>query len=69
MCSRVSSVSAESRVWELCVELDKGVHMLGVSRSGNNYKVSENVQKNYISCQISVYLPVYLTVVHIRLTH
>uniref|UniRef100_A0A673GWE5 Propionyl-CoA carboxylase alpha chain, mitochondrial n=1 Tax=Sinocyclocheilus rhinocerous TaxID=307959 RepID=A0A673GWE5_9TELE len=29
-----------SRQWELCVELDKGVHMLGVSRSGNNYTCS-----------------------------
>uniref|UniRef100_A0A8C2AYS4 Propionyl-CoA carboxylase alpha chain, mitochondrial n=1 Tax=Cyprinus carpio TaxID=7962 RepID=A0A8C2AYS4_CYPCA len=33
-----------SRQWELCVELDKGVHMLGVSRSGNNYTVSEIVE-------------------------
>ncbi len=44
VCSRVSIVPAESRQWELCVELDKGVHMLGVSRSGNNYTVSEIVQ-------------------------
>uniref|UniRef100_A0A671L4D7 Propionyl-CoA carboxylase alpha chain, mitochondrial-like n=1 Tax=Sinocyclocheilus anshuiensis TaxID=1608454 RepID=A0A671L4D7_9TELE len=41
---RVSVVPAECRRWELCVELDKGVHMLGVSRSGNNYTVSEIVQ-------------------------
>uniref|UniRef100_A0A8C2I575 Propionyl-CoA carboxylase alpha chain, mitochondrial n=2 Tax=Cyprinus carpio TaxID=7962 RepID=A0A8C2I575_CYPCA len=41
---RVSIVPAESRQWELCVELDKGVHMLGVSRAGNNYTVSEIVQ-------------------------
>uniref|UniRef100_A0A9J7XI31 Propionyl-CoA carboxylase alpha chain, mitochondrial n=1 Tax=Cyprinus carpio carpio TaxID=630221 RepID=A0A9J7XI31_CYPCA len=33
-----------SRQWELCVELDKGLHMLGVSRSGNNYTVSEIVE-------------------------
>lgn len=43
LCSRVSCVPVESRVWELCVELDKNVHMLGVSRSGNNYMVSESV--------------------------
>lgn len=43
LCSRVSSVPVESRVWELCVELDKDAHMLGVSRSGNNYTVSESV--------------------------
>lgn len=44
VCSRVSIVPAESIQWELCVELDKGVHMLGVSQSGNNYTVSEIVQ-------------------------
>jgi len=43
LCSRVSSVPVESRVWELCVGLDKDVHMLGVSLSGNNYLVSESV--------------------------
>ncbi|ROL50025.1 Propionyl-CoA carboxylase alpha chain, mitochondrial [Anabarilius grahami] len=54
---RVSSVPAESRVWELCVELDKGVHMLGVSRSGNNYKLragcvflSDNCTSNWTPC-------------------
>lgn len=46
VCSRVSVVPAESRQWELCVELDKGVQMLGVSRSGNNYTVGEIVQNN-----------------------
>uniref|UniRef100_A0AAY4E6D6 Propionyl-CoA carboxylase alpha chain, mitochondrial n=1 Tax=Denticeps clupeoides TaxID=299321 RepID=A0AAY4E6D6_9TELE len=31
---RVSNTQQERRSWELCVELEKGVHMLGVSRSG-----------------------------------
>ncbi|KAF4118701.1 propionyl-CoA carboxylase alpha chain, mitochondrial [Onychostoma macrolepis] len=46
---RVSIVPAESRQWELCVELDKGVHMLGVSRSGNNYTVEIDGEKVEVS--------------------
>uniref|UniRef100_A0A8C2HXG0 Propionyl-CoA carboxylase subunit alpha n=1 Tax=Cyprinus carpio TaxID=7962 RepID=A0A8C2HXG0_CYPCA len=46
---RVSVVPAESRQWELCVELDKGVHMLGVSRSGNNYTVEIDGEKVEVS--------------------
>uniref|UniRef100_A0A8C2AW30 Propionyl-CoA carboxylase alpha chain, mitochondrial n=1 Tax=Cyprinus carpio TaxID=7962 RepID=A0A8C2AW30_CYPCA len=38
-----------SRQWELCVELDKGVHMLGVSRSGNNYTVEIDGEKVEVS--------------------
>ncbi|XP_028836023.1 propionyl-CoA carboxylase alpha chain, mitochondrial isoform X2 [Denticeps clupeoides] len=34
---RVSNTQQERRSWELCVELEKGVHMLGVSRSGATY--------------------------------
>ncbi|KAI2668448.1 Propionyl-CoA carboxylase alpha chain, mitochondrial [Labeo rohita] len=54
---RVSVVPAESRQWELCVELDKGVQMLGVSRSGNNYTLragcvflSQNCTSNWTPC-------------------
>uniref|UniRef100_A0A671SXS8 Propionyl-CoA carboxylase alpha chain, mitochondrial n=1 Tax=Sinocyclocheilus anshuiensis TaxID=1608454 RepID=A0A671SXS8_9TELE len=46
---RVSIVPAESRQWELCVELDQGVHMLGVSRSGNNYTVEIDGEKVEVS--------------------
>uniref|UniRef100_A0A672S554 propionyl-CoA carboxylase n=1 Tax=Sinocyclocheilus grahami TaxID=75366 RepID=A0A672S554_SINGR len=46
---RVSVVPAESRQWELCVELDKSVHMLGVSRSGNNYTVEIDGEKVEVS--------------------
>uniref|UniRef100_A0A8C1T156 Propionyl-CoA carboxylase alpha chain, mitochondrial n=1 Tax=Cyprinus carpio TaxID=7962 RepID=A0A8C1T156_CYPCA len=46
---RVSIVPAESRQWELCVELDKGVHMLGVSRAGNNYTVEIDGEKVEVS--------------------
>ncbi|XP_016296743.1 propionyl-CoA carboxylase alpha chain, mitochondrial-like [Sinocyclocheilus anshuiensis] len=46
---RVSVVPAECRRWELCVELDKGVHMLGVSRSGNNYTVEIDGEKVEVS--------------------
>uniref|UniRef100_A0A8C2I4F8 Propionyl-CoA carboxylase alpha chain, mitochondrial n=1 Tax=Cyprinus carpio TaxID=7962 RepID=A0A8C2I4F8_CYPCA len=38
-----------SRQWELCVELDKGVHMLGVSRAGNNYTVEIDGEKVEVS--------------------
>uniref|UniRef100_A0A672NRY4 Propionyl-CoA carboxylase alpha chain, mitochondrial n=1 Tax=Sinocyclocheilus grahami TaxID=75366 RepID=A0A672NRY4_SINGR len=46
---RVSIVPAESRQCELCVELDQGVHMLGVSRSGNNYTVEIDGEKVEVS--------------------
>ncbi|XP_026100461.1 propionyl-CoA carboxylase alpha chain, mitochondrial-like isoform X1 [Carassius auratus] len=46
---RVSIVPAESRQWELCVELDKGVHMLGVSRSGNDFTVEIDGEKVEVS--------------------
>uniref|UniRef100_A0A672NN49 Propionyl-CoA carboxylase alpha chain, mitochondrial n=1 Tax=Sinocyclocheilus grahami TaxID=75366 RepID=A0A672NN49_SINGR len=38
-----------SRQCELCVELDQGVHMLGVSRSGNNYTVEIDGEKVEVS--------------------
>ncbi|KAI4877054.1 hypothetical protein NFI96_011297 [Prochilodus magdalenae] len=46
---RVSSASQERRNWELCVELDKGVHMLGVSRSGSSYTVEIDGEKVVVS--------------------
>ncbi|KAL7845559.1 hypothetical protein AOLI_G00237510 [Acnodon oligacanthus] len=42
---RVASVPQERSSWELCVELDKGVHMLGVSRSGSSYTVEIDGEK------------------------
>ncbi|XP_072513608.1 propionyl-CoA carboxylase alpha chain, mitochondrial [Salminus brasiliensis] len=46
---RVQSVSQEQRSWELCVELGKGVHMLGVSRSGSSYTVEIDGEKVEVS--------------------
>uniref|UniRef100_A0AAY4E4E4 Propionyl-CoA carboxylase alpha chain, mitochondrial n=1 Tax=Denticeps clupeoides TaxID=299321 RepID=A0AAY4E4E4_9TELE len=39
----------ERRSWELCVELEKGVHMLGVSRSGATYTVEIDGDKLEVS--------------------
>ncbi|XP_056110300.1 propionyl-CoA carboxylase alpha chain, mitochondrial [Rhinichthys klamathensis goyatoka] len=64
---RVSSVPVESRVWELCVELDKDVHMLGVSRSGNNYNVEMDGEKVEVSGQwnlASALLPITINGKH-----
>ncbi|KAL6481743.1 hypothetical protein MHYP_G00098230 [Metynnis hypsauchen] len=46
---RVASVPQERSRWELCVELDKGVHMLGVSRSGSSYTVEIDGEKVVVS--------------------
>uniref|UniRef100_A0AAY4E4Q6 Propionyl-CoA carboxylase alpha chain, mitochondrial n=1 Tax=Denticeps clupeoides TaxID=299321 RepID=A0AAY4E4Q6_9TELE len=46
---RVSNTQQERRSWELCVELEKGVHMLGVSRSGATYTVEIDGDKLEVS--------------------
>uniref|UniRef100_A0A9J8APF9 Propionyl-CoA carboxylase alpha chain, mitochondrial n=2 Tax=Cyprinus carpio TaxID=7962 RepID=A0A9J8APF9_CYPCA len=52
---RVSIVPAESRQWELCVELDKGVHMLGVSMC-NRFSVSCAQFKLRVLSKLAAYL-------------
>ncbi|TRY92736.1 hypothetical protein DNTS_024823, partial [Danionella cerebrum] len=46
---RVSSVPVESRVLELCVELDKDVHILAISHSGNKFTVEIDGEKVEVS--------------------
>ncbi|KAG7315907.1 hypothetical protein KOW79_020773 [Hemibagrus wyckioides] len=46
---RVSNTTQERKSWELCVELEKGSHMLSVSRSGTNYTVEIDGEKVDVS--------------------
>ncbi|XP_056620017.1 propionyl-CoA carboxylase alpha chain, mitochondrial isoform X1 [Triplophysa dalaica] len=46
---RVSSVPPETRCWELLVELEKGVYVLSVSHSGQNYIIEVDGEKVVVS--------------------
>ncbi|KAB5523520.1 hypothetical protein PHYPO_G00153480 [Pangasianodon hypophthalmus] len=46
---RVSNTVQERKRWELCVEVEKGAHMLYVTRSGTNYTVEIDGEKVNVS--------------------
>ncbi|KAI7811507.1 propionyl-CoA carboxylase alpha chain [Triplophysa rosa] len=53
---RVSSVPPETRCWELLVELEKGVYMLSVTHSGQNYTFKLRVLSK-LAASLSKHMP------------